>query len=65
MMKFSTKYQAKHYKTKAEILIEKSKISQLSEKAKKMVDEISETDIELEKEISDIHKEINKFKQDK
>jgi len=30
-----------------------------------MVDEISETDIELEKEISDIHKEINKFKQDK
>lgn len=62
MMRFSKAYKAKHFKSKAKKLIEKSKASQLSEKAKKMVDEMSETDIELESEISDIHKEINKFK---
>lgn len=65
MMRFSKNYQAKHYKSKAQELIEKSKLSQLSDKAKKMVEEISETDIELETEISSIHKEINKFKQEK
>ncbi|AXX20248.1 MULTISPECIES: hypothetical protein [Serratia] len=63
MMRFSKKYKAKHYKSKAKSLVEKSKMTQLSEVAQKMIDEISDTDLELENEISDIHKEINKFKE--
>lgn len=62
MMLFSKKYQAKHYQNTARDLLKKSKVSQLSEKAKQMVEEISETDLELESEITEMHKEINKFK---
>ncbi|CAI0833460.1 hypothetical protein [Serratia fonticola] len=65
MMFFSKRYKAKHYKSQTETLYEKSKLSQLSDEAKNMVAEMSETDIELETEISLIHKEIYKFKQGK
>jgi len=64
MMYFSKKYKAKHYQRTAKNLLEKSKVSQVSEKAKQMVEEIAGTDIELESEISGMHKEINRFKQD-
>ncbi len=62
MMFFSKKYKAKHYQSTARELIKKSKASRLSEEAQHMVGEISETDLELESEISELHKEINRFK---
>lgn len=64
MMFFSKKYKTKYYKSRTKSLNEKSKTSQISEYAKKMLDEISVSDIELETEISDIHKEIRKLKQE-
>ncbi|MCQ4103715.1 hypothetical protein NOG67_18865 [Erwinia persicina] len=62
MMFFSKKYKSKHYQNTAKELLKKSKATQLSEEAQQMVGEMSETDLELESDISDLYKEINKFK---
>jgi len=65
MMKLSVKYKTRHFKEKRDLLLEKSKSAKLSEQAKKMVDGLSESDFELETELSLLYEEVNKIKTQK
>ncbi|MCL9668250.1 hypothetical protein L2C91_07695 [Rosenbergiella epipactidis] len=64
-MFISNKYKAKHYKSETQKILEESKSLPLSDDSKKMIEEMSKTDIELENKISSIYKEIKEFKKKK
>jgi len=65
LMFISNKYKAKHYKSETQKILEESKSLPLSDDSKKMIEEMSKTDIELESKVSSIYKEIKEFKKKK
>ena len=64
MMVTSNKYKVKYYHLQKNMIIEKSQNKRLSEQAKKIIDDFSETDLEVESEIISLNKQINKLKKD-